>query len=178
MSQKQKKRSSDYEEGVKASNKRRERREEEEDESIEDVNVISWNHNVGFLLASGSDDGSFKVWDLRSIKKSPTPLANFTFHKGPITSIEWASHDESMIAVSSADNQISIWDLSVEADDETHGQSTSDPSFEDYPPQLLFLHLGQMNVKELHFHPQIPGTLISTAEDSFNIFKPAITVSS
>lgn len=34
MSQKQKKRSSDYEEGVKASNKRRERREEEEDESM------------------------------------------------------------------------------------------------------------------------------------------------
>lgn len=27
----------------------------------EDVNVISWNKNVGYLLASGSDDGSFKV---------------------------------------------------------------------------------------------------------------------
>jgi ribosome assembly protein RRB1 len=27
----------------------------------EDVNVISWNRNVAYLLASGSDDGSFKV---------------------------------------------------------------------------------------------------------------------
>ena len=26
-----------------------------------DVNVISWNKSVGYLLASGSDDGSFKV---------------------------------------------------------------------------------------------------------------------
>ena len=147
------------------------------DAHFEDVNVISWNRNVGFLLASGSDDGSFKVWDLRSIRsKTATPLAHFTFHKGPITSIEWAPHDESMLGVSSADNQLSIWDLSVEADDETNGRSTQDPSFEDYPPQLLFQHLGQMNIKELHFHPQIPGTVISTAEDSFNVFKPAITV--
>jgi ribosome assembly protein RRB1 len=79
-----------------------------------------------------------------------------------------------MIGVSSQDNQVSIWDLSVEADD----NAPKDPALADYPPQLLFLHLGQMNIKELHFHPQIPGTLISTAEDSFNIFKPAITVSS
>lgn len=27
----------------------------------DDVNVISWNKKVGYLLASGSDDGSFKV---------------------------------------------------------------------------------------------------------------------
>jgi ribosome assembly protein RRB1 len=31
------------------------------DAHAEDVNVISWNRNVGYLLASGSDDGSFKV---------------------------------------------------------------------------------------------------------------------
>jgi ribosome assembly protein RRB1 len=31
------------------------------DAHLEDVNVINWNKNVGFLLASGSDDGSFKV---------------------------------------------------------------------------------------------------------------------
>ena len=27
----------------------------------QDVNVISWNKSVGYLLASGSDDGTFKV---------------------------------------------------------------------------------------------------------------------
>mgnify|MGYP005992090981 CR=1 FL=1 len=31
------------------------------DAHSEDVNVISWNRNVGYLLASGCDDGSFKV---------------------------------------------------------------------------------------------------------------------
>ena len=31
------------------------------DAHSKDVNVISWNRNVAYLLASGSDDGSFKV---------------------------------------------------------------------------------------------------------------------
>eukprot|EP01038_Epipyxis_sp_PR26KG_P007042 gene7042-9617_t len=148
------------------------------DAHTEDVNVISWNKTVGYLLASGSDDGSFKVWDLRSIKKS-APLAHFTFHKGPITSIEWAPHDESVISVAGADDQVTIWDLSVEADeDETvNNKGPIDPALAEFPPQLLFIHQGQFNVKELHFHPQIPGTIVTTAEDSFNIFKPAISVS-
>jgi ribosome assembly protein RRB1 len=141
-----------------------------------DVNVISWNRSVSYLLASGSDDGSFKVWDLRAIRTNTAPLANFRYHTGPITSIEWAPHDESILCVSSADNQVTIWDLSVEADEGTAPGDAG--TLGEFPPQLLFIHQGQSNVKEVHFHPQIPGTILSTAEDSFNVFKPAITVAS
>jgi ribosome assembly protein RRB1 len=149
------------------------------DAHTDDVNVISWNKNVGYLLASGCDDGSFKVWDLRAVKKGCTPLAHFTYHHEAITSIEWASNDESVIALTCADNQLTVWDLSVEADDSTVAAATAaqDP-MADYPPQLLFIHQGQFNMKELHFHPQIPGVIGSTAENGFNFFKPAITVSS
>lgn len=154
----------------------------------EDVNVISWNRSVNYLLASGSDDGSFKIWDLRMFGSKaaggPEPLANFKHHKGRIASIEWSPHDESMIAVSSADNSITLWDLSVEADDEEAGAARTgsgataelDPALADLPPQLLFIHQGQHDVKEVHWHPQIPGAIMSTAADGFNIFKPAITV--
>lgn len=120
---------------------------------------------------------AMKVWDLRSIREK-LPLAHFSYHKGSITSLEWAPHDESLLCVSSADDQVTVWDLSVEADEEeVRQQSTGDNPFAEYPPQLLFIHQGQHNVKELHFHPQIPGVIITTAEDGFNVFKPAINVS-
>jgi ribosome assembly protein RRB1 len=146
-----------------------------------DINVLSWNRPVSYLLATGSDDGSFKVWDLRAIRANPPqPLAHFKYHTQPVTSIAWAPHDESILCVSSADNQVTVWDLSVEADEE--GMPAADPAMAStlgvFPPQLLFIHQGQSNVKEVHFHPQIPGMILSTAEDSFNVFKPAITVSS
>lgn len=111
------------------------------------------------------------------MKKGCTPLVHFTYHKAPITSLEWAPHDESMITVSSDDNQISVWDLSVEADDEAiQSAAMKDPNLQEFPPQLLFLHMGQSEIKEVHYHPQIPGCIVSTASDSFNVFKPAITV--
>lgn len=34
----------------------------------EDVNVISWNKGVDYLLLSGGDEGGLKVWDLRMFK--------------------------------------------------------------------------------------------------------------
>lgn len=36
--------------------------------STSDVNVITWNKKASYLLASGHDDGTFSVWDLRQFK--------------------------------------------------------------------------------------------------------------
>ncbi|XP_024017188.1 glutamate-rich WD repeat-containing protein 1 [Morus notabilis] len=145
-----------------------------------DVNVISWNRLASCMLASGSDDGTFSIHDLRSLKseEKDTVVAHFAYHKHPITSIEWSPHEASTLAVSSVDNQLTIWDLSLERDEEEEVEFKAKTKEqvhapEDLPPQLLFVHQGQKDIKELHWHSQIPGMIISTAGDGFNILMPS-----
>lgn len=142
-----------------------------------DVNVISWNRLAGCMIASGSDDGTFSIWDLRLIK-GDSLVAHFEYHKQPITSIEWSPHEASTLALSSSDHQLTIWDLSLERDEEEEAEFKATVKEQanassDLPPQLLFVHQGQKDLKELHWHHQIPGMIISTAADGFNILMPS-----
>lgn len=132
-----------------------------------DVNVITWNDKRSFLLASGGDDGAIRVWDLRKAKegKLNESVFEFTYHKKPITSVEWSTVDDACLAGTSEDNTVSFWDLSV--------QTTESDKESTFPPHLMFLHQGQKDVKELHYHPQIPNVIVTTAVDGFNIFKPS-----
>jgi len=131
-----------------------------------DINVLGWNPVMGELIVTGADDGRFKVWDIRNV--SAGPMANFLFHRKPITSVDWHPTDETMLAVSSEDNTVSIWDMAVEDDNE--GRELP-PGAEHYPPQLMFLHQGLRDPKELRWHPQLPGVVVCTAGSGFNIFK-------
>lgn len=134
-----------------------------------DVNVISWSRLANHLLASGGDEGEFKVWDLRNFKSSE-PAGRFKWHQQPITSLEWSPISEPMLVVSSADDSVTIWDMSLEEDPEAQPQG-ADLDGMVLPPQLLFVHRGQKDVKEVHWHPQVSGMVISTASDGFDLFK-------
>lgn len=142
--------------------------------SSTDVNVLSWSRQTTHLLASGADDGEWAVWDLRQWKpqagsgsSKQTPVANFKFHKEQITSVEWHPTDDSIVAVCAGDNTLTLWDLAVELDDE---ESQNTAGVKDVPPQLLFVHYMEQ-VKEAHWHPQIPGTLMATGGSGFGVFK-------
>lgn len=137
-----------------------------------DVNVMSWNGLVNYLVATGADDGSFRIWDLRMLSAAK-PVALFRWHKQAVTSIEWSPHESSTLAVAGADDQLTLWDLALEADPEAEAAQAGREDLRDIPPQLYFVHQGQKDVKELHWHPQLPGVLSSTASDSYHIFKPA-----
>ena len=150
-----------------------------------DVNVIAWNRLVGNLLASGGDDGTFSVWDLRNFRPSSSdpstplrPLARFRSHRTPITSLEWHPTDESMIAVSD-DRGTYIYDLSIEEDDPDSSSSSTNKLGEDgdiegeIPPQLLFVHSGSEMTKEVRWHPQIPSCVATTSLSGFSIFIPS-----
>lgn len=145
-----------------------------------DINVMSWNRNEPFI-ASGGDDGVLQVWDLRQFQ-TKTPIATFKHHTKPITTVEWHPTDSTVLATGGADDQIALWDLAVEKDAEAtiaHGGNTNsngttsddDADLGDLPPQLLFIHQGQTDIKELHWHPQISGAILSTAHSGINVFK-------
>lgn len=134
-----------------------------------DVNVMSWSRQTSHLLASGADDGTWAVWDLRQWKANldkPQPLASFSYHKEQITSVEWHPTDDSIMAVAAGDSTVTLWDLAVELDDE---ESKDTAGVKDVPPQLLFVHYLK-DVKELHWHPQITGSLVATGEE-FSVFR-------
>ncbi|KAI9582400.1 glutamate-rich WD repeat-containing protein 1 [Glossina fuscipes] len=135
-----------------------------------DINVISWNNSEPFI-ASGGDDGFLHIWDLRQFK-SKKPVATFKHHTNHITTVEWNPKDSTVLASGGDDDQIALWDLAVEKDDETTpAQNQNNNDLENLPPQLLFIHQGQKEIKELHWHPQLPGVILSTAHSGFNIFR-------
>lgn len=131
-----------------------------------DVNVISWNRNEP-LLASGGDDGYLHIWDLRQLQAG-SPVATFKHHTDHITTVEWHPKESTILATGGDDDQIALWDLSVERDNE---EERKNPQLKDLPPQLLFIHQGQTEIKELHWHPQLKGVIISTAHSGLNIFR-------
>lgn len=145
-----------------------------------DVNVLSWSAQTPHLLASGHEDGSWAVWDLRTWKDpsnvtkssnkgsapsvtNPQSVASFSFHKEQVTSLEWHPTDDSIVMVAAGDNTLTLWDLAVELDDE---ESRYTAGVSGLPPQLLFVHYME-EVKEGHWHPQIPGCVMATGGSGF-----------
>ena len=131
---------------------------------------------MDYLLASGSEAGDFSIWDLRtwasSSDSTPVPAASFKWHNKAVTSLDWHPKESSVLAVSGADDQVTIWDLALERDAEEESTLTGlQGELAQVPPQLLFVHQGQNSVKEIKWHSQIPGVLISTAYDGFNLIK-------
>ncbi|GCC45052.1 hypothetical protein chiPu_0028811, partial [Chiloscyllium punctatum] len=105
----------------------------------------------------------------RSLSRLPqdgVSIASFKQHSGPVTSVEWHPSEGSVLAAAGADDQITQWDLAVEQEG---GEGTAELAH--LPPQLLFIHQGQAEVKELHWHLQCPGLLLSTALSGFDVFR-------
>ena len=71
-------------------------------------------------------------------------------------------NEESVVAVASEDNSVSIWDMAMENEQE-------DPEF---PNELMFVHQGQEEIKEIRYHPVYYEMMVSSASDGINIFKP------
>jgi len=135
-----------------------------------DVNCLAWKVSTGIeMIASGGDDSVVKLWDPRKMSSPSDFIANVEFHKEPITSVNWDALNPCQLAVTSEDNRLSIWDFSLEPDEKKAKDISSN---KEIPDQLVFLHQGQENLKDVKFHPYYDSFLLSTAESGINCFKP------
>ena len=74
--------------------------------------------------------------------------------RSPITSVEWCPQEASRLTTTAADGQLCVWDLALERDPEEEMQMGVADNAEvpdDLPPQLLFVHGGQTDLKEVLF---------------------------
>lgn len=76
---------------------------------------------LSFFIYLGGDDGFLNIWDLRRFHEK-TPVAVFKHHTEPVTTVEWHPTDSAVFASGGGDNQIALWDLSVEKDSESSSQ--------------------------------------------------------
>ena len=68
------------------------------------VFAVAWSPD-GTLIASGSNDSTFQVWDARTGHL----LVKYTGHTGTVYTVAW-SPDGRRIASGSDDNTIQVWD--------------------------------------------------------------------
>ena len=102
--------------------------------------------------------------------RQPTPVASFDWHTSPITSVSWHPTESSVFTAAAAEGTVTLWDLSVEQDDDEEAAQQTGQGEVDVPPQLLFEH-HQEDCKEVAFLPQIPGALCSTGGGGFNVWR-------
>lgn len=82
-------------------------------------------------------------------------------HTDQVYMVEWAPHNESILASCSADRRVGIWDLS------RIGMEQTPEDAEDGPPELLFLHGGHTSkVSDFSWNRKSEWTMASVSEDN------------
>ena len=98
------------------------------------------------------------LWDMRNFKKR---LHSFDAHGDEILQIQWSPFSETVLASSSGDRRLNVWDLTRIGDE----QSPEDA--EDGPPELLFVHGGHTNkISDFGWSKNEDWVICSVAEDN------------
>lgn len=110
----------------------------------------------------GGDDGFLHVWDLRRFQDK-TPVAIFKHHTEAVTTVEWHPKDSAVFASGGSDNQIALWDLSVERDQDA--SLDIEVNFFFFSCVIsVFLHTNTMSISSVVFIVFIPLWIFSSLE--------------
>jgi WD40 repeat protein len=110
-----------------------------------------------------------KLWDLRNLSHS---LHDLVGHKSGVYQLNWSPFDETILASSSEDRRVNIWDTS------RIGEEQSPEDAEDGPPELLFIHGGHTSkVFDFSWNASEQWYMSSVAEDNMlQVWKMASTI--
>ena len=76
-----------------------------------------------------------------------------------------------MFAASGEDDQITLWDCGVEPDEDENANTNGEEDSLKVPPQLLFIHQGQKEIKEIRWYPHSVGVVLSVASTGLDVFR-------
>ena len=140
------------------------------------ITSVEWSPDEGSMLATTGADNAVAVWDL-ALERDPeeeqalAPEGNAMLQVGSRGGAGLQQHAQGARA---GDMQLSLGRPLASGGAEPVASVPASPHLqEELPAQLLFVHAGQTDVKELHWHHQIPGMIGTTASDGFNLFRPS-----
>lgn len=88
-------------------------------------------------------------------------LCSLRAHKDDVTQAKFSRQQVNLIATSSSDRRVLIWDLS------RIGKEQTDEEKVDGPPELVFMHAGHTaNIRDISWNPNERLTLASAADDN------------
>ena len=105
------------------------------------VMALSWNRGFRNLLASGSADGTAKLWDLATQQCRLT----FEHHKDKVQSVEWNPAEQNILATGSFDRTVAV----VDARNPRHGSKFALPA----------------DIEDLQWNPHAPFQFVAGCED-------------
>ena len=72
---------------------------------------IAWNPEIATQVMVSSDDDmstTLQLWDLRN---AVSPVAELAGHQKGVLSLDWSTHDPSLLLSSGKDNRVLVWDV-------------------------------------------------------------------
>ncbi|GJT88970.1 WD40 repeat-containing protein MSI1 [Tanacetum coccineum] len=130
------------------------------------INSLSFNPLNESLVATGSTDKTLKVFDMRNLTSELYTLKYHTtnrllvlnYDRDEVVQIEWNPHNKNIIASSSSDRRLVMWDTSRVGQEQLSV---------DVPPELLFIHAGHTDrVPDFSWNPTEDWVIASVADDT------------
>eukprot|EP00195_Chlamydomonas_chlamydogama_P006777 CAMPEP_0202905910 /NCGR_PEP_ID=MMETSP1392-20130828/36561_1 /ASSEMBLY_ACC=CAM_ASM_000868 /TAXON_ID=225041 /ORGANISM="Chlamydomonas chlamydogama, Strain SAG 11-48b" /LENGTH=458 /DNA_ID=CAMNT_0049594215 /DNA_START=185 /DNA_END=1558 /DNA_ORIENTATION=+ len=140
-----------------------------------DIQCVDWDVQTGYMVATGAQDGSLRIWDLRSMGGSSSKhLASFKVHTGGVIRLEWHPHHRGILASGGEDKLIMVWRMNPdapvpEASETGSGAKGGKGASKELPQELIFQHAGHRRGKVVDFQwnssPLVPWTMMSVSDD-------------